>query len=61
MQDITIMCEKLDFGRIVEKSEYQGDLIPDMFKWGLNKHYQQEHSKLIKNEWMKTKLVEKIK
>ena len=61
MQDITIMCEKLDFGRIVSKPEYQGDLIPDMFKWGLNNHYREEHSKLIKEAWMDTELVKKIK
>jgi hypothetical protein len=61
MQDITIMCEKIDFGRIVLNPDYQGDLIPDMFKWGLNNHYRSEHSKLIKEEWMETDLVKKIK
>ena len=61
MQDITLMCEKLDYGRIVSKPEYQGDLIPDMFKWGLNNHYREEHSKLIKAAWMDTELLNKIK
>ena len=60
MQDITIMCEKLDFGRIVAKPDYQGDLIPDMFKWGLNNQYREEHSNLIKEAWMETELVKKI-
>jgi hypothetical protein len=37
VRDITIMSDQMDYNRLFEKPEFQGDFLKQMFDWNLNK------------------------
>ena len=43
--NITFMCEKRDFTRLVRKPQYEGDFLRQMFDWNNNKRAE-DHEKL---------------
>jgi len=37
VRDITIMSDQMDYNRLFQKPEFQGDFLKQMFDWNLNK------------------------
>ena len=48
VSDITIMCDKSDYYRLLKKPQYEGDLLRQMFDWNLNKEAALMENKAIR-------------
>lgn len=50
VEDITIMCDLQDFGRIAQKPTYTGDFYPQLFEWNYTKITGKHEMGLVKQK-----------